>query len=57
MMHRFCAYVEKVFPFQEPLQTLTDSRPQPVIPTASVFLTAFVMFATVRRSLNGVEPD
>ena len=57
MMSRFCAYVDKVFPFREPLRTLTDSRLQPVIPTASVFLTAFVMFATLRQSLNALEPD
>lgn len=56
-MHRFCAYVDKVFPFQEHLQGLTDSRPQPIIPTASVFLTAFVMFATHRPSLHALEPD
>ena len=56
-MHRFCSYVDKVFPFQEYLQGLTDSRPQPIIPTASVFLTAFVMFATHRPSLHALEPD
>ncbi|MCY2995681.1 MAG: hypothetical protein NTY19_48715 [Planctomycetota bacterium] len=57
VMHRSCAYVDKVFPFQEHLQGLTDSRPQPIIPTASVFLTAFVVFATHRPSLHALEPD
>jgi hypothetical protein len=34
---------------------LTDSRPEPVIPTAAVFGTAFAMFATRRGSLNGID--
>ena len=57
MMARFCAYVDKVFPFREYVQQLTDSRLQPVIPTSAVFLTAFVMFATHRRSLHALEPE
>ena len=57
MMARFCAYVDKVFPFREPLQQLTDSRLQPIIPTSAVFLTAFMMFATHRPSLHALEPD
>jgi hypothetical protein len=57
MMARFCAYVDKVFPFREPLQQLTDSRLQPFIPTSAVFLTAFMMFATHRPSLHALEPD
>ena len=57
MMHRFCRYVDKVFPFREPLQELTVTRLQPVIPTTVVFLTAFVMFATHRPSLHALEPD
>lgn len=57
MMARFCAYVDKIFPFQEQLGTLHDSRLQPVIPTSAVFLTAFVMFATHRQSLNALETD
>ena len=36
---------------------LTDSRPEPVIPTAAVFGTAFAMFATGRGSLNGIDKE
>jgi hypothetical protein len=49
--------VDKVFPFREHLPELTDSRLQPVIPISAIFLTAFVMFATQRPSLNALEPD
>ena len=57
MMARFSApYVDKVFPFREPLQQLTDSRLQPIIPTSAVFLTAFMMFATHRPSLHAWNP-
>jgi len=52
MMARFCAYIDKVFHFREQAATLTDSRPQPVIPTQAVFATAFTMFATGRGSLG-----
>lgn len=57
MMARFCAYVDKIFPFRKQLRALRDAREQPMIPTAAVFLTAFVMFATHRRSLNALETD
>ena len=57
MMARFCTYVEKVFALGTRLGALRDARPRPVIPTASVFTSAFVMFATGRGSLHGLEPD
>jgi len=57
MMARFCAYVEKVFGLSEYLQSLQDSRQRPEIPVGSVFLSAFVMFATGRTSLNSMEKD
>lgn len=57
MMARFCAYVEKMFGLSEQLASLRDSRKKPVIPVASVFVAAFVMFATGRTSLNSMEKD
>jgi hypothetical protein len=57
MMARFCAYIDKVFQFRQQVATLTDSRPQPVIPTKAVFATAFTMFATRRGSLNGMDKE
>lgn len=55
MMARFYGYIDKVFQFRDLTGRLTDSRPQPVIPTAAVFGTAFAMFATCRGSLNGID--
>ena len=55
MMARFYGYIDKVFGFRDLTARLTDSRPQPVIPTAAVFGTAFAMFATGRGSLNGID--
>ncbi len=55
MMARFYAYVDKVFGFRDRAARLTDSRLEPVIPTAAIFGTAFAMFATGRGSLNGID--
>ena len=57
MMARFYGYIDKVFEFRRLVGNLTDSRVEPVIPTAAVFGTAFAMFATCRRSLNGIDLD
>jgi hypothetical protein len=57
MMARFCAYVEKVFSLGTRLGTLRDARPRPLIPTTTIFASAFVMFATGRGALHGLEPD
>jgi hypothetical protein len=57
MMARFCGYLDKVFRFRSLMGRLTDSRPEPVIPTAAVFGTAFAMFATCRGSLNGIDKE
>jgi hypothetical protein len=57
MMARFYGYINKVFRFQRLAATLTDSRLKPLIPTAAVFGTAFAMFATGRRSLNGIDKE
>ena len=57
MMARFYGYINKVFEFRRLTAILTDSRPEPVIPTAAVFGTAFAMFATCRGSLNGIDKE
>jgi hypothetical protein len=57
MMARFHGYIDKVFQFRRLTGTLTDSRLEPVIPTAAVFGTAFAMFATCRGSLNGIDKE
>lgn len=55
MMARFYGYIDKLFQFRRLTARLTDSRLEPVIPTAAVFGTAFAMFATCRGSLNGID--
>jgi len=57
MMARFYGYLDKVFQFRALTARLTDSRREPVIPTAAVFGTAFAMFATCRGSLNGIDQE
>jgi hypothetical protein len=57
MMARFYSYIDKVFEFRRLVGSLTDSRLEPVIPTAAVFGTAFTMCATCRGSLNGIDTD
>lgn len=57
MMARFHAYIDKVFQFRDLAALLTDSRPEPLIPTAAVFGTAFAMFITGRGSLNGIDKE
>jgi hypothetical protein len=57
MMARFYGYLDKTFQFRRLMGRLTDSRPEPLIPTAAVFGTAFAMFATCRGSLNGIDKE
>jgi hypothetical protein len=57
MMARFCRHIEKVFGFPASLQTLHDTRSQPQIPASAVWLSAFVLFATGRRSLHAMESE
>ena len=57
MMARFYGYLDKVFQFGGLTARLTDSRPEPLIPTTAVFGTAFAMFATCRGSLNGIDKE
>lgn len=55
MMSRFCRYIDKVFDFESHLSGLTDSREKPRITTQSAFLSAFLIFATGRKSLNAMD--
>ena len=57
MMARFCAYAEKGFSLGTRMGMLRDARLRPLIPTTSVFASAFVMFATGRGALHGLESD
>ena len=57
MMARFYGYLDKTFQFRRLMGRLTDSRLEPLIPTAAVFGTAFAMFATCRGSLNGIDKE
>jgi hypothetical protein len=57
MMARFYAYINKMFDFRAQMGRLVDSRPEPQIPAAAVFSTAFTMFATCRGSLNAIDKE
>jgi len=57
MLSRFCRYIDKVFDFGSFLSGVADSRRKPQIETRSAFLSAFVMFAAGRRSLNAMEAE
>jgi hypothetical protein len=57
MMARFYGYLDKVFGFRRLTAQLTDSRPEPAIPTEAIFGTAFAMFATARGSLNSIDKE
>jgi hypothetical protein len=57
MMSRFCRYVEKVFDFGQRVKAIQDTRQKPRIPTAAIWLSAFLMFATRRGSLNAIESE
>jgi len=55
MFSRFYRYIDKVFDFSSKVAALEDSRPKPQIQTSSIWLSAFTMFATRRKSLNSIE--
>jgi len=55
MFSRFYRYIDKVFDFSDEAAILKDSRLKPQIPTVPIWLSAFTMFATRRRSLNALE--
>ena len=57
MMHRFCTYIDKVFNFSCFLSKIKDSRQVPRIPSATVWLSAMIMFITRRKSLNAIDGE
>ena len=57
MMRRFCQYIEKVVHMSDVVGELTDGRARPQIPTWSVWMSAFMMMAMRRGSLNALESD
>jgi hypothetical protein len=57
MMSRFSLYAEKVFGLSARIEGLRDSRKNPQIPAASVFLSAMMMFAAGLKSLNALESE
>jgi len=57
MMRRFCRYIERRFGLSALLGTIEDSRVQPQIPAASAWLSALLMFAMGRGSLNAIDGE
>jgi len=51
MFSRFYRYIDKVSDFSDEVAILKDGR----LPTVPIWLSAFAMFATRRRSLNAIE--
>jgi len=51
------AYLERRFAFRRLVAGLRDARPQPAIPTAAVWLSAFGMFVTRLPSFNALEQE
>ncbi len=57
MLRGFCAYADRVLDLGRRLLTLTDSRIEPQIPTASVWLSGFLMSVMRMGSLNAMEGE
>ncbi len=57
MMRRFCCYIDKVFDFSDRVRQIGDTRQKPRIPTSAIWMSAFMMFAMHRRSLNAIESE
>lgn len=57
MMHRFCAYLEKVFDFSRHVAEFRDSRQRPRIATPAVWLCGFIMSVLRCGSLNALGSE
>jgi len=57
MMRRFCCYIDKVFDFGDRIRAIHDGRQKPRIPTSTIWMSAFAMFAMHRGSLNAIESE
>ena len=51
----FYRYIDKVYDISGAVVALAGTQPKPQIPTSSIWLSAFTMFATRRKSLNAIE--
>ncbi len=57
MLRRFAAYLEKVFDFGALVSGLRDGRQQGQIPTQTIWLSVFTMFALRLGSFNALEQE
>ena len=57
MFRRLMSYLDKIFDFEARLSTLRDSRCGARIPTRSVWMSVFLMFATRLPSFNRLEQE
>jgi DDE family transposase len=57
ILRRFGAYLVNVFEFRRQVDRLRDGRQRPQIPTANVWLSAFLMFVLRARSFNALEQE
>jgi hypothetical protein len=57
MIRRFCCYLDKVFDFGDRVREIQDSRQRAKIPTSAIWMSAFLMFAMHRGSLNAMESE
>jgi hypothetical protein len=57
LLRRFVAYLEKIFEFSRHVGTLEDERIGAQIPTDSLWLSVFWMFALRLRSFNALEQE
>jgi hypothetical protein len=57
MMRRFCCYIDKVFDFGDRIRAIHDERQRPRIPTSTIWMSAFAMFAMHHGSLNAIESE
>jgi hypothetical protein len=55
LSRRFFAYTEKIFHLSKMIAAVRDGRPEPRIPSSSIWMSAFVMFAIRVGSLNAME--
>lgn len=57
MFRRLMGYLDKIFDFEARLSTLRDARCAARIPTRSVWMSVFLMFATRLPSFNRLEQE
>lgn len=55
LSRRFFTYIEKIFHLSKMMAAVRDGRPEPRIPSSSIWMSVFVMFVTRVGSLNAME--